>query len=296
MLTLISLVGDQPAPNVLPLRFYKPDKVVLVHTARTATLAGRIADVVDNEFLVQRPFCITDPYRVRKIHSSMEAYLHKQGLWDAELIFNLTGGTKTMAFVAMEIARQLDAMAFYYQTEDNQSLIHPYHFEGGEMVVDKPFQIPQNLILADYLRLYVGKIEPNEKPPDPFEKKVYQTLKVAEDQPRFEIIASHRLSGLDSTVEVDTLARLGNQIAVLEVKRKGDKAGIDQLNSATHLLGTYVRKILVSSSPLRGNNPNLAQAYGIKVIVLESGHESILSESDKQKLVAEVKSALEPRK
>ncbi len=295
MSVMILLVGEQPAPNVLPLRHYAPDKVVLVHTRRTKELAGRIANVIRSSFQVLEPFCDTDPYLVQEIKVKLDAYLAQHGLENDELIFNLTGGTKTMEYAALELARQRNAQTFYYQTEDNQSLIHPYRFEGGRFIVEKPFNIQQTLTLADYLHLYVGKTETSSKFNDVFEKNVYQTLKEAEAFPLFEVMPPTRLVGLNSTVEVDALTRMGNQVAVLEVKRTAGKGSLDQLNSATRLLGTYVRKILVSASSLKENNPDLAQAYNIRVIVLESGHTDYLTQDDMRKLITEVKSALEPR-
>jgi hypothetical protein len=296
MKVMISLVGEQPAPNVLPLHHFLPDKVVLVHTKRTAALAGRIALVIRDTFPVQEPFCETDPYLVESIRNCLEEYLRLHSLENADLIFNLTGGTKTMEYAALELARLRNARAFYYQTEDNQSLIHPYRFASNEFVVEPPFEISQALTLVDYLSLYVGKVEPNHKPPEPFEKLVYATLKQVEALPYFEVMSARRLVGVNSTVEVDALVRLGNQVAVLEVKQKADKSAIDQLNSATRLLGTYVRKILVSATALKGNNPELAQAYNIHAVVLPNGSGGDLTTEDEENLISKVKFALEPRR
>lgn len=297
MKILISLIGDQPAPNVLPLRHYAPDKVVLVHTKRTEALAGRIANVIRNSFAVQEPFCKTDPYLIQDIRVKLKEYLVEYGLDGEGLIFNLTGGTKTMEYAALELARQCNARAFYYQTEDNKSLVHPYHFENGVLAAEEPFPLSQVLILGDYLGMYVGKFEPTNRFNDHFEQNVYEVLKSTEELPKFEVFPPTRLTGVNSTVEVDAIVRLGNQVAVLEVKRRAGKGGIDQLNSATHplMLGTYTRKVIVTSAPLDGNNADLAEAYKIQVILLESGSGNALSEDDKVKLVTGIKSALEPR-
>lgn len=294
MRIMISLVGEQPLPNVLPLRHYAPVRVLLVHTERTRKLATRIGDVIRDSrdsIHVEEPFCETDPYLVNDTKAKLAAYLARRGFEGEELIFNLTGGTKTMGYAALELARQYKARAFYYQTEDNQSLIHPYRFENETMIVEAPVPIEETLLLNDHLRLYVGSVEPTCKFNDVFEKTVYEALKAAET-PQFEVMPPVRLSGVNSTVEVDGIVRLGNQIAVLEIKRKAGKRSIDQLNSATHplMLGTYTRKVLVSSVPLEGNNPDLAEAYRIHTIVLQSGGGEDLSLADKEGLVREVKS------
>ena len=72
---MVLLVGEQPAPNVLPLRHYRPGQVALVHTDLTADLAGRIAGVVGAEFNVLQPFCKTEPFLVDAIRRELNAYL-----------------------------------------------------------------------------------------------------------------------------------------------------------------------------------------------------------------------------
>ena len=293
---LVSLIGEQPAPNVLPLRHYKPDEVVLIHTARTEALANRIANVIEDEFSVQRPFCVTDPYLVKEIQSSLVEYLHQYGLWDKELVFNLTGGTKTMVYAALEIARQVKAQAFYYQTENNQSLVHPYYFKDGSLIANPPFSIDKRLSLDDYLRLYIGEYA-SEASDNDLEKAIFQVL-AAHQSSNFEYLPTVRLKGLSGNVEVDAVIRYDNQIAALEIKRTAKKSSMDQLNGVTdqRTLGTYTRKILISATPLDENNIELAKAYRIQTIILESGLDGQLSEEDAVFLWEEIVKSMAPRR
>lgn len=296
MTTMILLVGEQPAPNLLPLRHYDPQQVALVHTALPASRskADRLAALIGP--CVVRPLCETDAFRVDLIRQKLETYLRDQGWQNTDLVFNLTGGTKTMALAAYEVARRLGAAAFYYQTEANQSLIHPYRFEEGNLLVGEPVRVIQTLTLDDYLRLYVGDYVPSMLPKDGFEEAVYAALKQV-DLPNFEVMPATHLKELSGNVEVDVLARYGNQVAVFEVKRKAGKDGIDQLNGVTdqRTLGTYTHRFLVSVRPLDENNANLAEAYHIKVVVLESGQGGTLSAADAERLVATVVDALKPK-
>ena len=295
MTTMILLVGEQPAPNLLPLRHYNPTQVALVYTSLTQTRAERLAAVIGRK--AQQPMCKTDAFRVADIQTALETYIQGQGWAGDELLFNLTGGTKTMALAAYEVARRMEAAAFYYQTEANQSLIHPYRFKQGKLIADDPVPITETLTLDDYLKLYVGSYTPNLLPKDPFEEMVYQVLSKS-GLPDFEVMPSMHMIGLSGNVEVDMLARRGNQVAVFEIKRQAGKKGIDQLNGVTdqRTLGTYTRKILVSAAPLEPNNLELAKAYRIKVVTLPSGLGTALTDGDVQQLVRAVGESLEPKR
>lgn len=286
MSVMILLVGEQPAPNLLPLRHYDPSRVVLVHTSfplsqlRGRRLAGLIGDAVEH------PLCEVDAYRIEAIRQVLGAYLQERGWSGNELIFNLTGGTKTMSLAAYEVAREMSASAFYYQSEDRQSLIHHYRFDRGALIAEEPLAIAETLALDDYLKLYVGRYTPSDLPKQPFEAAVYQALKTS-GVTGLEVMPAVFLTELGGNVEVDMLVRHGNQVAVLEAKRKAGKEGIDQLNGVTdqRTLGTYTRKLLVSATPLDDNNLALAAAHRIDVVVLESGRESALSAADRAKLI-----------
>ncbi len=289
---MILLVGEQPAPNLLPLRHYDPAQVALVHTKLTHTRAKRLAKMIKER--VVRPFCQTGAYRVDEIETSLLNYLTDRKWTGDRLLFNLTGGTKPMVIAAYEIARKMEARAFYYQTQGNVSTIHPYRFEKNRLVCAPPVPITATLTLDDYLRLYVGKYT-EAKPKDSLEKMVVDALRLR--LPEYEFKTSVKLLELAGNVEVDLLARCGNQVAVFEIKRRAGKKGIDQLNGVTdqRTLGTYTRKILVSAAPIDVNNLELTCAYHIKPVVLPSGMGTEFTEEDVQRLVGTVKEVLEPR-
>jgi hypothetical protein len=297
---MISLVGEQPAPNVLPLRHYRPDQVVLVHTSLTAGLAERIAGVIGGEFDVLRPFCKTEAFLVDQIRAELTNYINRH-LPNTDLIFNLTGGTKTMEYAALEVARQMRAKAFYYQTEGNQSLIHPYHFtDAGEMTCETPLQAETTLNIDEFLSLYVREYKPAEQSDNAgkeFERKILEVLQML--GPGYEILPNQRLSGFSDDVEVDWILRYQNTFAVGEVKLKASKSsGIDQLNAATdqRMLGTYTKKFLVTARKLHYNSIHLAEASRITTIILPSGSQVELSNEDKAYLVQIIRSSMEPRK
>jgi hypothetical protein len=296
---MISLVGEQPAPNLLPIGYFQPTRVALVHTSlpQSQVRAKRLAGLIEGKRKIRTELWQTDAYRVEQIRDDLKRIIDERQLLGHELVFNLTGGTKPMALAAYETARMFAAKAFYYQTEDNQSLIHPYRFdEDGQLIAEQPLQITETLTLDDFLRVYVGDYESNP-PKEDFERMVVEALRNS-DLADFEILPSVHLKELSGNVEVDALARQGNRLAAFEIKRTAAKRGIDQLNGVTdqRTLGTYTRKILVSATPLEGNNQELAQAYRIRVVVLESGKSGALSETDRRTLIESVRDELEPKR
>ena len=291
---MISLVGEQPAPNVLPLRYFVPGQVALVHTDRTRKFAGRIAKVIGGK--VVQPFCKTEAYRVDLIRAKLHEYIEKHHWSGSNLIFNLTGGTKTMEFAALEVARELRAQAFYYQTENNQSLIHPYRFNGYDLVCETPIPIEASLTIDQFLRLYIEHYQVGGFQDD-FERKVAESLQ-EELGPSYETQFNLRLTGVGPNVEIDGVVRFGNTFGVSEIKLHATKrAGIDQLNGVTdqRTLGTYTKKFLISADELHPNDLELAQAYRIKVIILPSGREEKLSDDDVQVLIKAIKIEMEPK-
>jgi len=292
---MILLVGEQPAPNLLPLRHYDPAQVALVHTELTRVRAERLAKVIEPR---EALFCKTGPFQVDKIKADLSNYLAERAWTGGRLVFNLTGGTKPMAIAAYEVARQMRARAFYYRTQGRVNEIHPYRFnEGGHLVCESPVHIEDTLTLDDYLRLYVGEYT-EARPKDRFEKMVEAALRSG--LPEYELKTSVKLLELSGNVEVDLLVRYGNQVAVFEIKQRAGKKGIDQLNGVTdqRTLGTYTRRILVSAAPIDKNNLELAKAYRIQSVVVPSGlneDSTSLTETDARQLIEKVKSVLEPR-
>lgn len=294
MSTLISLVGEQPAPNVLPIRHFAPEQIVLVCTKRTLRLSENIAAVLGER--VVRPFCETEAYYVDAIKASLLQYIEQHGWRSDTLIFNLTGGTKPMAIAALEIARQYGATTFYYQTEENESLLHIYRFDGTQLLCQKPIQIQVSLSIDEFLRLYIGRYEKGEFKND-FERQVAAVLEQLGTD--YDFRPTLRLTGIGPNVEVDGVVRFRNTIGVIEVcVHATKKEGIDQLASVTDqkTLGTYTKKFLISADELHANDQALAKAYQIKPIVLPSGRDETLSNEDKQKLIAAIKAEMEPKK
>jgi len=280
---MILLVGEQPAPNLLPTRWLKPDTIVLVHTDRTQRIAENLRKLLQSEgdcLLVR-----VHPYRITEIMDEMQKCLARS-LPNHVVTFNVTGGTKPMALAAFSLARAYDAPFIYFQTEGQRSHLYHYVFEEEVVRLDAIEELGDTITLDDYLQMYLGSCPPGE-PRNDLEFQVRETLQTRSE---LEVLWSLRPQGLGA-LEIDFVVRLGNQVGVGEVKTKGAKSAIDQINAVAEprYLGTYIKKFLVSGNPVDRNNQNLAQAYRIEVIELPSYAESgTLSVDDRQKLIQSV--------
>ncbi len=277
---MILLVGEQPAPNLLPTRRLKPDVAVLVLTDRTKRVADNLATMLKS--VCPCLPCPVDPYEILEIQDELAGFL-TENLRGHTLTFNLTGGTKMMALAAFCVAKKHHSPIIYFQTEGNHSLLYHYELDGDDITLRDTDDLSETISLDDYLRLYLGDYE-TEPPRNAFEQQVFETLSATPGIA--EVFSSVRPQG-QGALEVDFAVRCGNQVGIGEVKSKGAKAGIDQISavSAPRYLGTYVRKFLVSAHPVHPNNLSLAQAYRIGVVELLSyGQADDLNVQDRQKL------------
>ncbi len=277
MKVMIALVGEQPIPNLLPVRHDRPDQVILVYTERTRRVGKRLTLLLGDAVATLE----VTPYDIMAIQRALSQLIAEREWAAADVTFNLTGGTKPMAFAAYRLAEQLGSPFLYLQSEGGESLAYHYQFLDQGAALVKRETIPPVLNLDDYLRAHLGSYE--EGPPKwEFEIMVYAALQARVD----EIKTSVKHGG---ALEIDLVLRCGNQVAIAEVKsgRKAlGKEGIDQLNTAAEqrYLGTYTRKLLVVDRPFGSNNRALAEAHRITIVELPSATAGKLSDEDKEKL------------
>jgi hypothetical protein len=234
-------------------------------------------------------------FDIVQIRTQLGKSLADQGWRGPQTIFNLTGGTKTMAFAAYELAVRLGSDFIYLQSEGGRSLIYRYVTVGGAPVLEgEPQEVPPLLTIDDYLRVHVETyvVEGYAKGDGGlFEKAVHDALQPCVD----EICAGVRFS---ATVEVDLIVRCGNQLGIIEAKMgKPSKEGIGQLTTAggREYLGTYTRRLLIVGRSWAGVDDlkDLAAARDITLIELPSYQQTgSLSQSDVQVLQEKVRKAL----
>lgn len=304
---LISLIGEQPIPNLLPIRHLKAAENLIVHTSNenaSVKPAQRLKRLIPTELEVS--LLQVDAYRVDKIREKLEEATGKR----TDVIFNLTGGTKPMSLAALEVARTRRAACVYYQTEgprgrDQQSSLSFYRFDdAGNLVFDHPKALPGNLITLDeYLRAHLEDYAEKDFAPGSggdLEKAVVAALKNEMD----EIKANIKPLGVKDQIEIDLLARRGNNVAVLEIKSGGqgsNKKALDQLTTmaAREYLGTYATRVIVTRADddsRAGWYKALARALRVEVVELQhSLQNGRLHEQDVRNLLQRMNEILPPK-
>lgn len=298
MTTLICLVGEQPIPNLLPIKYLQPERVILVHSDRTAAVSDRLKRLLAGTTAVT-PVEI-DAYDIAAIQDG----IHEKLSADERVIVNLTGGTKPMSLGAMLLAFQQQAELVYLESEQKQSVLYRYRVtDGSDLTLYGKEPLPTLITLDDYLRAHVdlppgdagADISQKEAHGFRFQRAVAQALRppVVDEQ-----LVEVKLGG---AIDVDLAVRVGNQVALIETKtgKQPSKKGIDQLNTVggRGYLGTYAYKLLVTDHEwdARSNLCALADARRITVLPLTSfAAHGALSPEDTARLREQVRNLLGP--
>jgi len=73
--TTLSLVGEQPVPNVLPIRHLQPTDVALIHTHTTKRVSDNLAPMLKKDCRVI-PYEVT-AYDILKVRHSLKDLIEK---------------------------------------------------------------------------------------------------------------------------------------------------------------------------------------------------------------------------
>ncbi len=98
---LISLIGEQPIPNLLPIRYLKPERNMLVYSQKTRERARFLRRLIGGAEDLREDLQV-DAYDFPKILATLQERLAQR----TDVQFNLTGGTKMMALAAYALAAQ----------------------------------------------------------------------------------------------------------------------------------------------------------------------------------------------
>ena len=270
MTTLLSLVGEQPMPVLLPDRFLRPERTLLIGTERSRPVAKRLLHLLPHATIEE-----TDPYDLPKILMRLAELAPA----DAPMLVNLTGGTKMMMLGAFALTMQRGWEFVYLESEHRPPVLYRYSFASGGLRRKEGTPLPPLITAAEYLRAHLpgfrtegfnrnahGQLTEGGF----FEQAVYDALLPQVD----EVIAGVRPEGVANQIEMDLVIRIGNQVGVAEVKLGGGeerpKQGIDQLSTATsrEYLGTYTARFLITANPLAASITQLAKEKQITVVTL----------------------------
>lgn len=287
---MLCMIGEQPVPNLLPIRELGPKEVVLFYTTLTEDKSKYLRSVLVTEGILCERVKIDNPYDLEEITTAICSEIEKQ---DSGFLLNLTGGTKLMAFAGLELSRKKNAPFCYLQSEGKRNLLFFYDWNGdGRALRESSIRrIRRNLItIDDYIKIHLGNYYQTEFANE-FEQSVYGVLGTHVT----EITHSIKKGG---SLEIDLILRCGNHVGIAEVKAGKSatyKEGIDQLNAACarEYFGTYTKKFLIVDRRYPHNNKELAKAWNINVIELTtSAEKDRVADADKETLVQSVISVL----
>jgi hypothetical protein len=264
---MIALVGDQPLPNFLPVKHYKPSDVLLIYTAKTQQKYEYLKVTLQRDINVYG--LEADPYDIPLITRKLHEELDKMAAMVSQaLVFNLTGGTKTMSLAAYQVARQRNASMIYLQSEGKHTRVYHYIWEDEQLRVSGNELLPECITLQNVFDLHLGpgnwqECGSGRREGSPFEDALANVLRLH----GYEVMVG--VSAMSGQIDVDIAVRASNQYGIIEAKmgRNGAKLdGIKQLSNAARHLGTYSQTFYVITVPPQPAHTAITEASNIQVI------------------------------
>ncbi|HOG80046.1 MAG TPA: DUF1887 family CARF protein, partial [Anaerolineaceae bacterium] len=256
-MNLISLVGEQPIPNLLVARAMDYNRQILVHTKFTEKVANNLRTLLPNSECQT----IDSPYDIEKAASEIAQWVTQ------DTVINLTGGTKPMALAAYELARQYQLPVIYLQSEGKVSHLYRYGMSNHQVKLEEIHPLPTVLNISDYFQAFGLKIV-SMKMANVQEPVIWKWLQSHTD----ECLPSIKIC--DTDLDLDFVIRRGNQVAIVEAKMNGQskrRKGIDQLNTSAQreYLGTYTGKLWIIDQPPSRLHAQLVKAQNISHVILD---------------------------
>jgi hypothetical protein len=300
---MIALVGGQTLPNILPILHYKPLDTLFVYTSTTAGQYKNLKMVLEkkkfNVYGIE-----TDPYNVATIVKGLSDSLDTMVTQLSQpLMFNLTGGTKSMSLAAYQVALERGAPVIYLQSEKGQTIDH-YIWQDRQLYRQQQEKLPEYLSLRDVLELHLGSQKDKmgkdewkiDKSIDPtnlghfFEVAIEKVLR----DHGYEAIRS--IKGKKDNLDIDVMMRHHNYIGIIEAKAGEHGApqnleGVKQLSYAMRYLGSiYTRQFFVINGKPSDAQKAMCDILRIHIISLPNYKrgEKNLSQEDIDILLAEI--------
>ncbi|WP_376795014.1 restriction endonuclease [Thermogemmatispora sp.] len=299
MVTMISLIGEQPLPNFLAILHYQPNQVLCLYSKITKGHFDRLQSTVQNHqhLSVSIRGIDVDPYNMVNIIDNLKRELYQQKLVSQDLIFNLTGGTKIMSLAAYQVAQEWKAPMLYLQSEQKQATIMLYQWKDNEpQQIDQQEIYSEHLTLKDILDLHLGTGAwyQNTKKRSDAGARFEQTLADLLRADGYEILQNVRSS--DGQEEIDIVVRFQNRYGAIEAKCKRSTPhnieAIKQLVTSTKQLGSYVQRFYILTVPLPKEQRELVERLKIRTIILESYKDGQLATEDRQKFLSDIAQVL----
>ena len=288
---LLSLVGEQPIPNLLPL-WHAAEYTCVQFAASRATLgvARGLAETIRKDPQLKR-LQVLEPlelaaYDIQASRKALAAALVKHQLDGLETRLNLTGGTKLMSLAAVQAAFGSGVRLLYVSTEENQ-VIHLA--SDGYELERQPLKV--NISVGQYLAAHGLEMSEDPgfrpgarrftAPPGEgslLEEQVYRSAFQSGffDEVRRNVYIRKQTGGQPVVNELDLMVTRNGRLAVCSCKagKTVTKENVYELASLSRResAGIYCGKVLVSTqSELsaavrhRAREMNVRLVYGAEV-------------------------------
>ncbi len=298
---LIELIGAQPVTNLLSIRYLQPEAVLFVGTREWHQTSQHLQNLVGKEVSVYVTE-VHNPYNPGDIYTAVNQKIKKLGWALKDITFNLSGGTRMMAFAAYHAALDGNTHLADLEFFNGRYHIRLFNIQKSSPAKHTDEPLPTLLTLSDYLHAHLPGFDCDGFSRDKkgaidwggdFEQILYHTLEPHVD----EILAGVRPQGVAKQIEIDLIIRNGNNVGLVEAKTGANKAGIDQLDTAGNplYLGNHLVKFLITGRYLSRAHKSLAMAQQVQVIELPNyQHGRSLPPKDKQHLLNHINSYLPP--
>jgi len=265
---LLTLLGEQPIPNLLPLWQYPEfSGVQFVVTSRTRPLAESLAAFIRQDRTLSRLQVIepleVEAYDLKQTRMRLTQTLLNHLGAGLPVTLNLTGGTKLMSLAAMQAAYGLAAPLLYVSSETGEMIL--YTSDGVEQ---RREAIRVSITVEQYLQAHGIESSPHQnfarkeedapfRPPkegDWLEEAVYQA---AVESGKFDDVRKNlyiRRYGRDDAVinELDVVVTRNGLLGVCSCKAGRNLSNDDlyelEALSSREKFGIYCGKVFVCAA------------------------------------------------
>jgi hypothetical protein len=259
---LLSLVGEQPIPNLLPLwQFHEITGVQFAATSTTERQAKALLTFLSRDdrlvHLAAHPTVLVEAYHLSKARQALARTISEWQARGEDLLLNFTGGTKIMSLAALQAAYGSGVSLLYVSTEEGAIIF--YQSDGVE-TRREPLKV--DIRVAQYLEASGLKVTPpgahfvpSPKEGDWLEERVQQAAMESglfDDVQRGVRVACTLRDGTIIHNELDVVVTRNGKLAVCSCKT-GKNISNDTIYelaaiSSRESLGIYCGKVLVATS------------------------------------------------
>lgn len=274
---LVSLVGEQPIPNLLPLwQFPEFTRTQFAATDVTREHAERLRRAIAQDAALKHvellPTLAIDPYDLQKTRLALAQAMGRHLERGESVCLNLTAGTKLMSLAALQAAYGTGITLLYVATETGQFIF--LRSDGAEFE-RRPIEV--SISVEQYLRAYGFEVSQDRhfRPPregDALEKEVENRLKESglfDDVQRNVLIRRVKEQG-EVKNELDVAATRNGHLAVCSCKsvKELDRSSLYELSSVVRreYAGIYCGKVLATTAEVTDGLRERARLWGIELV------------------------------